>query len=137
MNGGSTSLGATDMTQMLHAVTALVQQNAQVMAMLATSMSRSQTPASEASGIQNYNVMPDLSKTIDDFDGEKGPVEAEEWLRQVRNAAQLHNWPAAFTYQTARSHLVGAAKYWLKGRKDITNWEQLMAAFNKTHFFQM
>lgn len=71
-----------DMSQMLETITVcLVQQIAQMMAML--SRSQATSGAENHNGIQNYNVMPDLSKAIDEFDGEKGPVEAKEWLRQV------------------------------------------------------
>lgn len=135
------NMDVNNITQMMNAITALVQQNAQMVAMLqqnqTTSIARSSTPATTDSNIRNYNVMPDLSKTIDDFNGEKGPGTAEAWLHQLQNTATLHSWPSAFTFQTACSHLVGAAKYWLQGRRtEVTDWNLFVPAFKRTFIFE-
>lgn len=80
--------------------------------------------------------MPDLSKTIDNFTGEKGPMEARNWLQQIEVTSKLHSWPAAFTFETAKSHLVGTAQYWYLGRVDcVTNWITFQQTFRKTFVF--
>ncbi|KAJ8945525.1 hypothetical protein NQ317_005406 [Molorchus minor] len=82
--------------------------------------------------VKNFHIMPDLSKTIEDFTGEKGPYDAKLWLKQLETTAKLHSWPEAFLFETARSHLRGAAKFWYRGREDITDWTKFRAAFTKT-----
>lgn len=85
--------------------------------------------------IKNFNVMPDLSKSIERFSGEKGSSEAKYWLQQLENMAILHSWPDAFTstLQTAKSQLESAAKYWFMARTmEITDWRKFKAAFTKT-----
>lgn len=81
--------------------------------------------------------MPDVSKTIEDFNGENEPVIAETWLRQFQNMSVLHNWLPAFIFQTAFSHLKGAAKFWYKANQnDITDCVKFNAAFKKTFVFE-
>lgn len=54
--------------------------------------SRTSTPELSTGDVKNYNVMPDLSKTIGDFSGELGPGAAKEWLTtNLERTAQLHS----------------------------------------------
>lgn len=39
---------------------------------------------------QNYHVMPDLSKTIENFNGENGPHQAQVWITKLETTATLH-----------------------------------------------
>ncbi|XP_018566986.2 uncharacterized protein LOC108907688 [Anoplophora glabripennis] len=82
--------------------------------------------------VRNFHVMPDFSKTIEDFTGESGPQDAKLWLKQLETTANLHSWPQAFVFETARSHLCGAAKFWYRGRNDITDWTKFKTAFANT-----
>ncbi|KAF2893324.1 hypothetical protein ILUMI_12848 [Ignelater luminosus] len=61
--------------------------------------------------IPTFNIMPDLSKSIDCFNGERGPRTANNWMQQIQNTALLHHWPDKITFQTANSHLDEAAKH--------------------------
>ncbi|KAK9717204.1 Retrotransposon gag protein [Popillia japonica] len=116
--------------QLVTTIQSLLQQNTQMLQML-------QLNSPNSNEVPNFNVMPDLSKTIDDFDGEKGPSNAKLWLQKVINTATLHKWPDAFTYQTAQIHMTGAAKHWLNSRStEITNWKDLMDKFRGTFIFE-
>lgn len=85
---------------------------------------------------QNYHVMPDLSKTIENFNGEDGPHQAQVWITKLETTATLHKWPEEFIFETARSHLIGAAKYWYEGRvESIRNWTEFSRSFKKTFLF--
>ncbi|KAJ8966653.1 hypothetical protein NQ314_003380 [Rhamnusium bicolor] len=123
--------------QFMDTITALLQQNSQMLKLLQINSSPDSARTDTSSDVKNYNVMPDLSKSIDNFNGEGDPHFAVAWLRQLKNTANLHSWPDAFTLQTAQCHLVGAAKYWLNGRSsEIINWSEFEAAFRKTFIFE-
>ncbi|KAK9685562.1 Zinc knuckle [Popillia japonica] len=113
--------------------------NAKMLEMLQISQQNQQQTVRVNSNqdIKNFNIMPDLSKTIDKFNGEMGPVVAKTWLRQIESTSLLHSWPDAFAYETARSNLEGAAKYWLKGRySTVTDWHTFKNAFKKTFIYE-
>lgn len=77
--------------------------------------------------------MPDLSKSIDTFNAEKGSKDAADWLQRLETTGRLHFWPEPILFETARAHLVGAAKYWYQGRsKDLSSWNDFKSAFKKT-----
>lgn len=46
--------------------------------------------------VTNFNVMSDPSKTVPVFTGEKGPLEAHQWLHQLEMLALLHKWQDTF-----------------------------------------
>lgn len=124
--------------QLIQTVNALIQQNAQLLSMLNLHQPRpsSVSPSANSSDVLNFNVMPDLSKSIDKFNGEEGPSSAISWLQQLENTAALHHWPEAFTLQTAKSHLTGAAKFWFSSRAAaITTFPQFKDAFSSTFVF--
>jgi hypothetical protein len=66
----------------------------------------------------------------------KGEAEIEDgtgWLDQIISMAELHLWPEEFRLETARSHLVGAAKNWyVAHRGDIKTWDDFVTKFSKT-----
>ncbi|KAK9693088.1 hypothetical protein QE152_g34437 [Popillia japonica] len=95
----------------------------------------STTPVRD-NNIRNFNIMPDLSKSIDNFAGEGSPKLAIKWLEQLKSTAALHSWLEPFTLQTARSHLVGAAKHWLEGKREFYDWNEFEQAFRKTFVFE-
>nr|KAJ3662555.1 hypothetical protein Zmor_006898 [Zophobas morio] len=77
--------------------------------------------------------MPDFSKTIGDFCGEKGPGEAKRWLEQITTSTTLHHWPDEFAYETAKNHLQGAARNWYEGRiREMPDWTSFRLAFERT-----
>lgn len=137
-----------DPGHLINVVNLLVQQNAQMLQMLQLQQQAQVQQNVAAAGnlvtnnkntpnaISNFNIMPDLSKTIDKFSGEQDSNEAKMWLQQIEGTALLHNWPDAFIFQTAKSNLDGAAKYWFMGRSsEIIDWQSFRTAFRKTFIF--
>ncbi|KAK9711376.1 Retrotransposon gag protein [Popillia japonica] len=109
---------------------------------------REQTPVNNDE-IRNFNIMPDLSKSIETFNAEKGPKDAADWLRRLETTGRLHSWPDLETtgrlhswpetimFETARAHLVGAAKHWYQGRsKELKDWNDFKTAFKKTFLLE-
>lgn len=88
-----------NMNPLLEVMTGILQQNAGILAMLTQQKSERGQDTT-----RNFNVMPDLSKSIDVFNAENGPKQAKDWLKQLETTATLHDWPDSFTYETARSH---------------------------------
>ncbi|KAF2884669.1 hypothetical protein ILUMI_21504 [Ignelater luminosus] len=85
--------------------------------------------------VRNFNVMPDLSKSINNFDGERDWDRAQNWLEKLKRTANTR--PHVSAFQTAQSHVYGATKYWLRGRSsEVTNWRTFEAAFIRTFIFE-
>ncbi|XP_023313143.1 uncharacterized protein LOC111693176 [Anoplophora glabripennis] len=132
----------TQIDQLMVTVQSVLQQNAAMLNMLQLSQQRNIVPeqqpvasaTDEENTTKNFNIMPDLSKTIDIFDGENGPVSANKWLKQIESAAVLHSWPAPFAFEAAKNSLKGAAKFWLDA-KDVNDWDSHKVAFKKTFIF--
>ncbi|KAJ8911155.1 hypothetical protein NQ315_008340, partial [Exocentrus adspersus] len=124
-NGGANQLMST--------INALLQQNAMMLTMLQQNQTSNQNSSSNCNDrVSNFNIMPDFSKTIENFDG-KDSMMAKRWLTKLETTARLHSWPDAFIFETATSHLTGAAKFWLVGRYDeITDWMTFKKAFTNT-----
>ncbi|KAF2890277.1 hypothetical protein ILUMI_15896, partial [Ignelater luminosus] len=61
---------------------------------------------------EKFHIMPDLSKSIENYDGEieKGPTAAKVWLEKLVSSATLHSWPPEFILESAKTHLIDAAK---------------------------
>ncbi|KAK9719122.1 hypothetical protein QE152_g22837 [Popillia japonica] len=116
-NAGEPNTNTHSSNQYADAIQALIAQNEKMLEMLQISQQNQQQTVRVNSNqdIKNLNIMPDLSKTIDKFAGEMGPAVATTWLQQIESTSLLHSWPDAFTYETARSNLESAAKYWLSG----------------------
>ncbi|KAK8775719.1 hypothetical protein V5799_030936, partial [Amblyomma americanum] len=106
--------------------------------LLASLLERLALPASSgapgvAAATTTYQVMPDLSKNISDFDGSGDAASAKEWLGNLQTTATLHRWPEPFKLETAKCHLVGPAKDWLRSRKEVsTSWENFDYHFRRT-----
>ncbi|KAL1447939.1 hypothetical protein MTO96_044181 [Rhipicephalus appendiculatus] len=83
-----------------------------------------------------FQVVPDLSH-ISPFDGSEDAPSAREWIENIRRTSNLHGWPAAYTHETAKAWLVGAAKDWYRSRSfQITWWEEFQARFRRTFVSQ-
>ena len=114
----------TDMTQLIAAMTALLTQNATLV---------EKASKNEGSGMLHYNVLPDLSHNISDFDGISGATSTRVWLKQLESTVSLHQWTEAIAFETARSHLTRAAKNWYLANLDtITNWHTFRKSFANT-----
>lgn len=79
-----------------------------------------------------YQIMPDLSQSIGNFNGESDiGGETEAWLNNL-NTVTLHHWPKELMLQMARRHLIGPARDWLLSRFDsITTWAEFVTLFQK------
>ncbi|KAM7283241.1 uncharacterized protein ISCGN_000370 [Ixodes scapularis] len=76
--------------------------------------------------------MPNLGKNISKFDGSEDAASAREWVENLRRTATLHKWPSSFLLESAKSHITGAAKDWLRSRSaDITSWEEFEDLFRR------
>lgn len=125
-----------NINQFMNTITTLLQQNTQMLQMLQKQQQQPLHAPNQESPVRNYNVMPDLSKTIEIFSAEEEPSKAKLWLQQLETAATLHNWPDAFIFQTAKSNLIGAARHWYSGRSsEVVDWSSFRMAFIKTFVF--
>lgn len=112
-----------NLNTMLNTMNMLMQQNATMLQMITSQNDTS----------KNFSIMPDLSKSINDFNGENGVLKAKHWIEQIENTAMLHSWPESFTFETARIHLKGAAYHWFRGKgNEILTWVDFKNAFKKT-----
>lgn len=81
----------------------------------------------------NYNIMPDLTKQIETFNGETSGSAAREWLECLTGMQRLHHWPDTFALEIARMQLIGGAKDWFRTHKqDLVTWAQFRIAFQRT-----
>ncbi|XP_051173489.1 uncharacterized protein LOC127289546 [Leptopilina boulardi] len=97
-------------------------------------MARDQGPVTPAPNpIPNYHIMPDLSKSINDFSGEIGTSRAKEWLESIDSMKVLHQWPDNFALETARMHMIDGARSWYQIRRtELITWELFRAAFTRS-----
>ena len=100
-------------------------------------------PQPESSGVPRqadvatFQVMPDFSKNISDFAGDGCASAARDWMEGLRQTATLHRWPTPFLLETAKSHLVGAAKDWYHSRSaEISSWDDFERIFRRTFYSQ-
>ena len=118
---------ANDMSQLIAAMTNLMQQNTALMA----TVTKSEDP-----GNQLFNVLFDLSHNIAEFDGLSEAANAKIYLQQLESTVTLHRWTEAVAFETARSHLTKAARNWYLGNLEtIMNWQSFRKAF--AHMFLM
>lgn len=130
-NPPATLQTAGEIQQLILAMTTLMQQNAAMMAVVNQNMAQQQQPQ------QLYNVLPDLSHNIADFDGLSGPSNAKAWLKQLESTANLHRWTQAIAFETARSHLTKAAKNWYLANIDtISDWNSFRKSFASTFMLE-
>ncbi|KAL1469693.1 hypothetical protein MTO96_024878 [Rhipicephalus appendiculatus] len=84
-----------------------------------------------------FQLIPDLSHNISPFDDSEDSPSAREWIDNIRRISNLHGWPAAYTLETAKARLVGAAKDWYRSRSSqITSWEEFEVRFRRTFVSQ-
>uniref|UniRef100_A0A1Y1MD74 Retrotransposon gag domain-containing protein n=1 Tax=Photinus pyralis TaxID=7054 RepID=A0A1Y1MD74_PHOPY len=80
-----------------------------------------------------YHVMPDLTKGVGTYNGEKYGTVAKEWLHGIKASGSMHRWSDEVKLETARIHLRGAAKAWHDARDgQLQTWENFEHAFEKT-----
>lgn len=61
--------------------------------------------------VNAYQIIPDLSQTIDDFNG-KDEAKAIVMLSNLNVTGVLHNWPVELKIQIVSQHLVRAVHDW-------------------------
>ncbi|CAB0035058.1 unnamed protein product [Trichogramma brassicae] len=95
-------------------------------------------PAATAEApVQSYQVMPDLTKNIENFTGDESPAEAREWISNIQSMLLLHHWPEEFALETARMHLVRGARDWFSARRRLVDtWPKFQEAFQTTYVRQ-
>ena len=121
-------VGSNEMAQLIAAMTHLMQQNTALMA----TVTKSRDP-----GNQLFNVLPDLSHNIAEFDGLSGAANAKIWLQQLESTVTLHRWTEAVAFETARSHLTKAARNWYLGNiETIIDWQSFRKAFARTFLME-
>lgn len=95
-------------------------------------------PAVGSNAIPTFQVMPDLSKGISNFEGEGDPAKAKDWIENLKSTAALHRWPEELQFETAKSHMVGAARDWLRTRRsEIKSWTDFEERFRRTFLSHM
>jgi hypothetical protein len=133
---GGQGVAGTEIGAMLNTMNQLMQQNAQMLQMITNrSESNSRKDSSEEMRVRHtqYQIMPDLTKSIGYYKGEAEIEDGTGWLDTIISMAELHLWPEEFRLETARSHLVGAAKNWyIAHRGDIKTWADFVTKFSKT-----
>lgn len=83
----------------------------------------------------SFHVMPDFSRTVGAFEGDKDVTEAEDWLGNLETSANLNHWSSQYTLEVARAQLRGAARHWFAAKRDqIYSWEDFKREFKKTYF---
>ncbi|XP_031335839.1 uncharacterized protein LOC116165491 [Photinus pyralis] len=81
----------------------------------------------------SVHVIPDISRVISSFDGDRDIPNAERWLLAVETSAKLNNWPDNFTVETARAHLKGAAIHWFEAKIELIHtWDEFKLQFKQT-----
>jgi hypothetical protein len=133
---GGQGVAGIEIGAMLNTMNQLMQQNAQMLQIITNrSESNSRRDSSEETRVRHtqYQIMPDLTKSIGYYKGEAEIEDGTGWLDQIISMAELHLWPEEFRLETARSHLVGAAKNWyIAHRGDIKTWDDFVTKFSKT-----
>lgn len=78
-------------------------------------------------------TVPDFSKSVETFDGDCESGAAIEWLEKINVTAEIHSWSNECCLETARNHLVGAARKWYDAhRTEIKTWTDFVTQFKKT-----
>lgn len=128
LQNGAACPGVVDQSQLLLTLTAILQQNATLIERVTQSRDH-QT--------HHYNVLPDLSHNISNFNGISGAASARVWIKQLESTATLHNWTETVAFETARSHLEGAAKNWyLANIDEVKDWKTFRKAFSNTFLLE-
>ena len=82
---------------------------------------------------QNFQAIPDLTKSIQLFTGNESSSQAREWLSNIKSMILLHGWTGNFALEIARKNLtLGAAQWFRTRRAELTNWNAFNIAFRNT-----
>ncbi|KAL1414201.1 hypothetical protein MTO96_007678 [Rhipicephalus appendiculatus] len=127
-NGGGDTITARDLLQVLQEKDRL----------LSTLLERlTVAGVAQPQPTPTFQVIPDLSHNISTFDGSEDAPSAREWIDNTRRTSNLYGWPAAYSLETAKARLVGAAKDWYRSRSSqITSWEDFEVRFRRTFVSQ-
>lgn len=81
-----------------------------------------------------FHVMPDLTKVIGFFDGDKDADMVNSWINNIETSARLNHWPDTYTLETARAHLKGPAAFWYRTKAEvIETWQNFKDELLKTY----
>jgi len=78
--------------------------------------------------LPEYRVVPDLSRALTSFSGNETPLQADDWLEEIKGMITLNRWPFEYVLQYVRMHLTGPAKSWFTGR-EFTDWRMMEQKF--------
>ncbi|KAK9739910.1 Retroviral aspartyl protease [Popillia japonica] len=118
-----------NMTQLFQAMTVSLQQNTMLLNML---MNERREDKRDSELKENYNIMPDFSKSVQTFTGENFN-DGKLWLDSIESTARLHRWPEPFILETAKNHLIGPARHWYEAHYlQLSNWSTFKTAFQRT-----
>ncbi|KAH7948228.1 hypothetical protein HPB52_019536 [Rhipicephalus sanguineus] len=93
--------------------------------------------AAQPQSAPTSHVIPDLSQNISAFDGSEDAPSAREWIENIRRTSILQGRPAAYTLETTKGRLVGAARDWYRSRSSqITSWEEFEVRLRRTFVSQ-
>jgi hypothetical protein len=96
----------------------------------ARSTSHSRASLSRAEPAE-YRVVPDLSRAVSIFSGEETPLQAEDWLEEVKGMVMVKTWPFRYVLQFVRIHATGPARDWYAGR-EFDDWDMFERKFRLT-----
>ena len=89
--------------------------------------------ASAAAKVPTFQVMPDLSKGISEYNGLGGSTKAKLWIERIKSMHTVHHWPLELCLETARCNLIGPAYHWYATyHEEITDWDQFERRFRST-----
>lgn len=81
----------------------------------------------------SFHVMPDVSRIIGFFDGDRDSKRCDQWIESIETSAKLNKWTDSYTLETARAHLKGAALSWFDVKKGlINNWNDFKTQMKQT-----
>lgn len=123
----SGAMESSDLAKQMMALMQMMEQNR------ITSEERLTRLIQQQDNVQKYQIIPDFSKSISDFNGETLGKTAMDWLEQLETTAIIHKWPVEFKLETAKIHLVGAAKNWyMSNAREIKDYNDFKSKFEKT-----
>jgi len=53
--------------------------------------------STDASSVGEFRIVPDLNKTVKEFNERKSAHEVEDWFESVETLARLKNWPVGYS----------------------------------------
>lgn len=81
-------------------------------------------PTEPRNSVPTYHVVPDFSRDIEYFTGERDSIRAREWLDNLESLREMHHWSEEHLLASARMHLRDGARDWARCRVgELRTWE--------------